>query len=126
MNDIEIYIREPVIKRVLGWLKSELGSLETIRESGKFRSYMAVENDPSFEVCLNLNVENSPYTAIWIKSGKSPWSNDIECARSAYKAFSLPVQCDPGPQSDHPDDFFRIDSDGERIVRLRDGQLGTE
>lgn len=125
MEDIEIYIREPLQKKVLGWIRSRLGPLQ---ETGtvKRRTYRAIEHDPIIDIQIQTAVGGSPYTCIWFKSAHTPWQSDVECAREAYAALGLPVQCDPGPEHSHPDDFFRIDAQGERMVRLRGGQLGTE
>lgn len=123
MKDIEIYLREPVIKRVVGWLKSELGELEEVSSSASYRRFLAVDYTPAIPISININVEKTVFTAVWIDSSESPWGSDIECAKSAYAAFSIPVLCDPGSLSDHMDDFYRIDDEGERVVRLKDGSL---
>jgi len=128
MQDIEVYIREPVIRRVLGWLSSELGELEEVTAANAkpgVRSFRAVEQSPSIPIMINQAVEGSAYTGIWFNADNTPWASDADCARAAYKAFSLPVQCDPGPEHNGQDEFLRIDDQGERLVVLKNGQLGN-
>lgn len=129
MNDIEIYIREPVLKRVLGWIKSELGPLKEfpVDKSQKgVRMFRATEHQPEIPIMIQTGIEGGPYVGVWFDSSQTPWDSDVACARAAFEAFGLPVQCDPGPEHDNQDDFFRIDDQGERIVRLKDGLLGVK
>lgn len=129
MSDIEIYIREPVIKRVLGWLKGVLGPLEELpvdRSQPDVRMFHTLEHEPMIPVVIQSAIEGGPYVGVWFDSDQTPWQSDVECAKQAFEAFGLPVQCDPGPDYDNQDDFFRIDSEGERIVRLKDGLLGVK
>jgi len=128
MQDIEIYIREPAMRRVLGWLTSELGELEEVTadtaKSG-VRSFRAVAQSPTIPIMIHQAVEGSAYTGIWFNAGNTPWTSDADCARAAFEAFALPVQCDPGPENSGQDEFLRIDDQGERLVTLRGGQLGN-
>ncbi|GAB3105895.1 hypothetical protein G8770_08430 [Aestuariicella hydrocarbonica] len=129
MKDIEIYIREPVLKRVLGWIKGVLGPLEELpvdKSQKGVRMYRAQEQQPPIPIVVQTGIEGGPYVGIWFDSDKTPWESDVECAREAFAAFGLPVQCDPGPEYDNQDDFFRIDEAGEQIVRLKDGLLGVK
>jgi len=128
MSDIEIYIREPVLKRVLGWIKSRLGPLEELsvdKSQRGVRMFRTTEHQPVIPIVVQTGVESGPYVGIWFDSASTPWKTDVECAREAYEAFGLPVQCDPGVDHDDQDDFFRIDEKGESIVRLKDGLIGT-
>lgn len=129
MKDIEIYIREPVLKRVLGWIKSVLGPLEELpvdKSQRGVRMFRTTEHQPPIPIIIHAGIEDGPYVGIWFDSDKTPWESDVACAREAYAAFGLPVQCDPGPEYEDQDDFFRIDAQGERIVRLKDGLLGVK
>ncbi len=129
MKDIEIYIREPVLKRVLGWIKSVLGPLEELpvdKSQKGVRMFRATECQPVMPIMIQTGIEGGPYVGIWFDSGETPWGSDVDCARAAFEAFGLPVQCDPGPEYDNQDDFFRIDDKGESIVRLKDGLLGVK
>ncbi len=128
MNDIEIYIREPVLKRVLGWIKSRLGPLEELEVDASqqgVRMFRTKEHQPQIPIVVQTGIESGPYVGIWFDSSKTPWATDVECAREAFEAFGLPVQCDPGADYEDQDDFFRIDETGESIVRLKEGMIGT-
>lgn len=128
MQDIEIYIREPVIRRVLGWLTSELGELEEVtaeRAKPGVRSFRAVAQSPTIPIMIHQSVEGSAYTGIWLNADNTPWASDADCARAAFATFALPVQCDPGSEHSGQDEFLRIDDKGERLVTLKGGQLGN-
>ncbi len=133
MQDIEIYIREPVLKRVLGWIQSELGPLEEVEvKKGQkgvrmFRTTECTAQHPKpIPILIQTGVEGGPYVGVWFDSDCTPWQSDVDCARAAFAAFGLPVQCDPGPEYEDQDDFFRIDDSGEKIVHLKDGLLGSK
>jgi hypothetical protein len=129
MNDIEIYIREPVLKRVLGWIKSLLGPVEEMpvdKSQPGVRMFRTLEHEVEIPIIIQTGIEGGPYVGIWFNSPHTPWNSDVDCARAAFEAFGLPVQCDPGPEYSDQDDFFRIDSNGEQIVRLQDGLLGNQ
>lgn len=128
MQDIEIYIREPMIRRLIGWLTSELGELEEVtgaKAKAGVRSFRAVEQSPSIPIMINQAVDGSAYTGVWFNADNTPWASDAECARAAFAVFSLPVQCDPGAEHEGQDEFLRIDDKGERLVTLKNGQLGN-
>ena len=128
MQDIEIYIREPALKRVLGWLKAELGNIEECPPNKAQKNvlvYRAVDFEPAIPIMFQLQVEGGPFVGIWFDSDKTPWPSDLECARAAFKALGLPVMCDPGPEHHDQDDFLRIDDSGESLVRLKGGKLGS-
>jgi len=129
MADIEIYIREPVLKRVLGWIKSNLGPIEELavdKSQKGVRMYKTLEFLPTISIVIQAGIEGGPYVGIWFDADKTPWNTDVDCARDAFAAFGLPVQCDPGVEHENQDDFFRIDAAGESIVRLKDGLLGSK
>ncbi len=133
VDDIEIYIREPVLKKLLGWLKSRLGPLQELgpgqpgagRSKGA-RVYTTLEWQPPIPIHIQAGIEGGPYTCLWFKSAHTPWRTDAECAREVFAALGVPVQCDPGQEYEHQDDFLRIDGSGERVVRLSGGRLGSQ
>ena len=128
MSDIEIYIREPVLKRVLGWIKSRVGPLEELpvdKSQKGVRIFRTLEHQPMIPIVIQTGIEDGPYVGVWFDSDATPWQSDVDCAREAFEAFGLPVQCDPGPDHVDQDDFFRIDAKGESFIQLKDGLLGT-
>ena len=115
--DIEIYIHKIKLEHVLEWVTSRLHDVKSIRQQKKQHHLIGTwENEPISILVFDRVVDG--YTSVWFDSPKSPWKNDIECARDAFESIGHEVRCIVGSweNSQDPDLWWSISGDTEGNV----------
>tara|TARA_R100000935_G_C2807410_1_gene153386 strand:+ start:365 stop:754 length:390 start_codon:yes stop_codon:yes gene_type:complete len=121
VQDLEIYIRDLEAGAVGRWLESHLEQLvlddsdtsSVIKGSAHF-------NKGQLKITLYPQAFGRRYTSLLIEGEHLPWSSDLDCARSAWRAMEAEVRCSPGEWKEgepaEDEKWWRLDSRGEQLV----------
>lgn len=99
--DIEIYIYDTSAEQIIAWLDSIFTRIESVKTSNKGKTRTLIADNtggiPASQVSIII-VENAKdnFTSVWFQSEHTPWSTDIECARSASSQFTSEIRCTAG------------------------------
>lgn len=118
MADVEIYIENPDIDTLIGWVENFLENPLTTQQDDDIITVVGNYQKAIIPVIIQLNIEDGPFVGVWFNSEEAPWKSDADCAREAFKFFDTTIQCDPGDE--YPDDnqFLEISESGEAIIRI--------
>lgn len=115
-TNIEIFLRDTTLPRLLAWAEARVGPLEWAQEAGASTVYPAACGP----VVVTPSMEDGPFIGIWFNSASTPWDTDVDCARDAARELGCTVRCDPGrhypeiaPQSSV---FMEILGDHEQLI----------
>lgn len=115
--DIEIYTLSCPTEKIIAWLE-ETFTLVTKSTPSKLCSKITVSSDGNdIEVTILEQAAGKRFTSIWFDSDKTPWKDDMTCARQVFKSLNCEVRCnfqgweEEGNQD--PDQWWRINSYGE-------------
>lgn len=121
-DDIEIYVRTKDNKAIAHWLASVFSHLDiNANESHTQHGNAQLDsNTPSCDILL-LNNAVKGFTCIWFKQNHTPWSNDVDCARSAWGSLHCEVRASLGSWAEGAEEdlFLRINADGESETSWR-------
>ena len=100
--DIEIYLADTTNDEIVDWLATILSDINLTRSSRNNSTchYSARCSHQQGEVEIGFMVvenANGSFTSLWFKTGRTPWSSDLECARAAADQFHGEIRCSPGP-----------------------------
>jgi len=121
VQDLEIYIRDLEDGVVSRWLGNHMSQLvlddsdtsSIIKGSARF-------SEDRLKITLYPQAFGKRYTSLVIEGSRLPWSSDLECARSAWRALDTEVRCSPGEwkEGEAPEDerWWRLDDRGEQLV----------
>lgn len=122
MQDLEIYIRDLESGQLTLWLVQHLDGLElddSVVDSGAFKG-RGQFRDANVRVSVYPKANGKRYTCVVLEGEALPWSEDLDCARSAWRALDNEVRCSSGgwQEGDSLDEekWWRIDSRGEMLV----------
>jgi hypothetical protein len=115
--DIEIYTLSCPTEKIIAWLEEKFTLVKKSTPS-KLCSKITVSSDGNdIEVTILEQAAGKRFTSIWFDSDKTPWEDDMTCARQVFKSLNCEVRCnfqgweEEGNQD--PDQWWRINSDGE-------------
>lgn len=115
--DIEIYTLSCPTEKIIAWLE-ETFTLVKKSTPSKLCSKITVSSDGNdIEVTILEQAAGKRFTSIWFDSDKTPWEDDMTCARQVFKSLNCEVRCnfqgweEEGNQD--PDQWWRINSYGE-------------
>lgn len=89
--DIEIYLKDASHEQVAQWLEQRLGSLSPWQDKGQGLSSQA-GGIPIDWFARAVGKWHSLY----LGSDRTPWEDDLACARDAALALAIEVRCSPG------------------------------
>ena len=121
MNDIEIYIKDPDAQAVEDWLKQEFDQFElSPSPNGKAYTGHGVKEDKRIPVKLFPNAVGK-YASLCFDSEESPWQNDLDCARDAWKTLGKEVRCATGEWQEgsevEDEPWWSLNEDGEQQIK---------
>ena len=121
VQDLEIYIRDLEAGAVCRWLESHTEQLvlddsdvsSVIKGSARF-------DEDRLKITLYPQAFGKRYTSLIIEGARLPWSSDLDCARSAWRALDTEIRCSPGEwkegESAEDEKWWRLDDRGEQLV----------
>ena len=90
--DIEIYVRDCAIEKLLAWARSRLGRLDPPESvDGAVTVYPSLTG----RLVVTSGIEDD-FISLWFNTPTSPWDTDVDCARDAARELGCTVRCDPG------------------------------
>ena len=116
-REIEIYLRDCPLDRLVTWLESVVGPLAPVEAGGAALVYRSSIGP----IVVTQGIEGGPFVGVWFNSPNTPWATDVDCARQAARELERVVRCCPGPDfPDVPcwvaDQFLEIAGGMEQIV----------
>jgi hypothetical protein len=116
-TDIEIYVRDCPIERIVAWLETVVGPVGKGEACGEAFAHATSIGT----VVITPQIEGGPFVGVWFPTPNSPWLTDVDCGRQAARELGCVVRCDPGQHyPDVPlwasDQFLEITGGTERIV----------
>jgi len=122
LRDLEIYIRDIDLAAVKEWLSGNVDHLELAEEMPGDKP---VKGSGSYRGC-RLQVSVYPgaggkrYASLMIEGDELPWSSDLDCGRSAWRAMDTEIRCSPGDWKEgepvQEERWWRIDQRGEQLA----------
>ena len=120
--DIEIYLADTTNDAIIAWLSTILSDINLTRSSGNkgtcHYSARSLLQQGMVEIhFMIIENANTNFTGLWFKTGQTPWSSDLECARAAAEQFPGEIRCSPGP--------WNPDQDSDEWVSIHNGREST-
>jgi hypothetical protein len=119
--DIEIYLKDDDVdhKAITAWLTNAIGPCSDWAHKGQTWK-CTTAGIPVVWIPKAVGKWNS----LCLDSDKTPWEDDIACARAAFAALNVEVRCAPGTwiedESDETADrWIRVSADGEEEITWR-------
>lgn len=110
--DIEIYLLSCDKDKIIEWLQTNFKIIEQKALNESLLSLKANTADTEFEIQILEQAAGKRFTSVWLNSDKTPWQNDVECAKAAYQALHCEVRCNIASWSEteeqDPDQWWHI------------------
>jgi hypothetical protein len=116
-TDIEIYVLSCPTEQIIAWLETSFTLVGKSTPSSLCSKVTITSDGHDIEVTILEQAAGKRFTSIWFDSDKTPWEDDITCARQVFKALDCEVRCnfqgweEEGNQD--PDLWWRINHHGE-------------
>ena len=120
--DIEIYLKEAVTyKDVEAWLAEVLGPCTEWKKKGETWKCTAGDVPVTW-----MPKAVGKWNSLYLDSDKTPWEDDIACAKAAFEALHIEVRCAPGSWVEEQgeadaDRWIRISEDGQEEITWKTG-----
>lgn len=116
-SDIEIYVLFCPTEKILSWLEEEFTLIKKNNPSKLCSKVTINSKDNQINVTILEQASGKHFTSIWFESDKTPWENDISCAKQVFKSLGCEVRCNfqgwEEEGSQDPDQWWRINKDEE-------------
>ncbi|PSQ96354.1 MAG: hypothetical protein BRD55_06710 [Bacteroidetes bacterium SW_9_63_38] len=120
-DTIEIYVRNLSEEEAVAWLRDVLETVEQ-DEDALVLTYEGTYEGETVPVQIAEEVENGPYTSVWLNAPTMPWDTATACARDAHEALGREGLCflsDP----EQPWTLLQVSDEGEAYVQKEDVAL---
>jgi hypothetical protein len=122
--DVEIYIKDPDPEKILHWLGQVFDAVDlrgsTDDKNAKKMTITATIGKEQVQCVFLRNAVKGNFASLWFRSAATPWTNDRDCATSAYQYLQTEIRCSTGTwqPTDNEDDetWLCFNSDGESTV----------
>ncbi|SFM16148.1 hypothetical protein [Marinobacter zhejiangensis] len=122
MQDLELYIRDLEPGQLVQWLSQHLDGLDLDDSGAGVAAFKGTGYFKHAKVRVSVypQANGKRYTCVVLEGEELPWSQDLECARSAWRTLDNEVRCSPGGWKEgdslEEDKWWRIDQRGEMLV----------
>ncbi|OUR85202.1 hypothetical protein A9Q77_01005 [Marinomonas sp. 42_23_T18] len=110
--DIEIYLLSCSNEKIIEWLQTSFTIIEEKKLNAGLLSLKVATAETEFEIQLLQKAAGKRFTSVWFDSDKTPWSDDVECAKAAFTALDCEVRCNIASWSEteeqDPDQWWHI------------------
>lgn len=119
-TDIEIYVRNCPPARIVEWLQSEFSSVLPLTKitTHTFQTE-CTKDESSCTVLIHEGAVGKHFTSVWFKQNKTPWFDDLACAKSAVFFLQTEVRCANGGWKEGEDEtlsWWKLDEEGQALV----------
>lgn len=128
MRDLEIYIRDLKPSAVSSWLANHLDGME-LQDNGAGQDAGAVTGAVKgtaryrghrVRISLYPGAGGKRFTSVILEGDDLPWTTDLDCARSAWRAMDTEIRCSPGDWKEgepvEDEKWWRLDQRGEQLA----------
>ncbi len=115
-KDIEIYVEDVGVDRLIEWADSALGSLVQVDQMGDIRVFHTDRRSQRVALTITPGIEGGPFTSLHFIGGSLPWSADAACARQIARELGAVVRSTPEVPTDGSETWLEITPTGERSV----------
>lgn len=122
MRDLEIYIRDIDLDATLSWLNQNLDDMESPVDRTLTNPLKARASYRGKRVVVSIypGAGGKRYASLILEGDDLPWSSDLECGRSAWRAMDSEIRCSPGDwkegQPVQDEKWWRLDQRGEQLA----------
>lgn len=122
MRDLEIYIRDLQSSAVSNWLAIHMDHLDLDDQElvGTAIKGEAGYRGERVRITLYPGAFGKRFTCLVLEGMDLPWKDDLDCARSAWRAMDTEIRCSPGDWREgepvEEDKWWRLDGRGEKLV----------
>ena len=115
--DIEIYVLSCPTEKIITWLESSFTIIDKSSPSSLCTKVTIAIDTYEVDVTILEQAAGKRFTSIWFDSNKTPWEDDIACAKQAFEALNCEIRCnfqgweEQGNQD--PDQWWRINNHEE-------------
>ncbi|WP_062267582.1 hypothetical protein [Endozoicomonas arenosclerae] len=115
VEDIEIYVKDLSLEIIQKWLKAHFDDVEVLSTGKNVNDFLLHSNDGATPVMIVTNAVGKAWTSIWFKANKTPWEDDMACARSLNNFGKCRVRANAAPWSDGEDmdEWWQMTETGE-------------
>jgi|UPI00082D3789 hypothetical protein len=117
--DIEIYIKNCSFEAIQEWLASQAEKIDYISSKGTTHQLNLRFSGNDVETMIHERAAGKAWTSLWLKSDKSPWATDLECAHATATALNTQVRCivSSWEDGDDPDEYWKIENGAEEKIQ---------
>lgn len=110
--DIEIYLLSCSNEKIIEWLQTRFEIIDQKAINSSLTSLKVTIEKTEFEIQILEQAAGKRFTSVWLNSDKTPWQNDVDCAKAAYQALNCEVRCNIASWSESeeqdPDQWWHI------------------
>lgn len=109
--DIEIYIKNRPLEAILDWLRERCDQVRPVNDVGGTHALEVQLDGEQVPVMIHERAVGKAWISIWFRSDRTPWAQDIDCAREVSAALDTQVRCIASGwnEGDDPDEWWKVE-----------------
>lgn len=110
--DIEIYLLSCPTDKIVSWLSDRFTLLEKHTPSSICTKLVMTHENQIIPITIIEQAAGKRFTSVLFDTDKTPWDDDISCAKEAYKALESETRCNlhswSEDENQDPDQWWKI------------------